>query len=49
MPARAEEVSAQNWPQRPVTIGVPFQAGGSADPLARIVQHNLQVERPVCT
>jgi tripartite-type tricarboxylate transporter receptor subunit TctC len=38
--APAEEV----WPQRPVTIVVPFQAGGSADLLARIMQQNLQAE-----
>jgi tripartite-type tricarboxylate transporter receptor subunit TctC len=30
------------WPQRPVTIVVPFQAGGSADLLARILQQHLQ-------
>lgn len=32
------------WPQRPITIVVPFQAGGSADLLARIVQQPLQAE-----
>jgi len=41
-PARADATAAQTWPQRPVTIVVPFQAGGSADLLARIVQHTLQ-------
>ena len=30
------------WPQRPVTIIVPFAAGGSADLLARILQQHLQ-------
>ena len=32
------------WPQRPVTIIVPFAAGGSADLLARILQQHLQVK-----
>jgi tripartite-type tricarboxylate transporter receptor subunit TctC len=32
------------WPQRPITIVVPFQVGGSADLLARIVQQPLQAE-----
>ncbi len=39
-PAQAEE----NWPQRPVTIVVPFQAGGSADVLARILQQHMQAD-----
>jgi len=39
-PALCEEA----WPQRPVTIVVPFQAGGSADLLARIVAQQLQAE-----
>jgi tripartite-type tricarboxylate transporter receptor subunit TctC len=36
--ARAQE----GWPQRPVTIVVPFGAGGSADLTARIVYAHLQ-------
>ena len=39
-PAHAQEA----WPQRPVTIVVPFAAGGSADLLARILQQHLQAE-----
>jgi tripartite-type tricarboxylate transporter receptor subunit TctC len=36
--ARAQE----SWPQRPVTIVVPFGAGGSADLTARIIYTHLQ-------
>jgi tripartite-type tricarboxylate transporter receptor subunit TctC len=32
------------WPQRPVTIVVPFQAGGSADLLARILQQHMEAD-----
>src|SRR5262249_33792749 len=39
-PAHAQEA----WPQRPVTIVVPFAAGGSADLLARILQQHLQAK-----
>src|SRR4029453_12908595 len=35
---------AQEWPQRPVTIVVPFAAGGSADLLARILQQHMQAK-----
>src|SRR5271170_2867029 len=38
--AQAQEA----WPQRPVTIVVPFQAGGSADLLARILQQHMQAD-----
>ena len=38
--AQADEA----WPQRPVTIVVPFQAGGSADLLARILQQHMQAD-----
>jgi tripartite-type tricarboxylate transporter receptor subunit TctC len=38
--AQAEEA----WPQRPVTIVVPFQAGGSGDFLARILQQHMQAD-----
>jgi tripartite-type tricarboxylate transporter receptor subunit TctC len=40
--------SAQpHWPQRQVTIVVPFAAGGSADLLARVLQTHLQAETGV--
>ena len=35
--------SAQDWPNRPVKIVVPFAAGGSGDTLARIVAQHLSV------
>lgn len=38
--ARAED----KWPQRPITIVVPFQAGGSADLIARILQQHMQAD-----
>jgi tripartite-type tricarboxylate transporter receptor subunit TctC len=40
-PVLAED-APPNWPQRPVTIVVPFQAGGSADLIARLAQQQLQ-------
>ncbi len=38
----AAPVHAQSWPQRAVTIVVPFGAGGSADLLARILASHMQ-------
>ena len=35
------------WPQRQVTIVVPFAAGGSADLVARILQQHLQAKTGV--
>ena len=42
-PAKAQP----HWPQRQVTIVVPFAAGGSADLLARILQQHLQAKTGV--
>jgi tripartite-type tricarboxylate transporter receptor subunit TctC len=42
-PAAAQE----NWPQRQVTIVVPFAAGGSADLIARVLQQHLQAKTGV--
>jgi tripartite-type tricarboxylate transporter receptor subunit TctC len=43
--ALAQDASLyETWPQRPVTIVVPFQAGGSADLLARIVQQHMEAD-----
>jgi tripartite-type tricarboxylate transporter receptor subunit TctC len=43
--APAEDASPYSvWPQRPVTIVVPFQAGGSADLLARIAQQHMEAD-----
>lgn len=39
--AAAAPVSAQNWPDKPVKIIVPFGAGGSGDTLARVVAEHL--------
>jgi tripartite-type tricarboxylate transporter receptor subunit TctC len=33
--------AAQDWPQRPMTLVVPFAAGGSSDAIARIVADGL--------
>jgi tripartite-type tricarboxylate transporter receptor subunit TctC len=45
LPLAAIPVAAQaqdNWPQRPVTLVVPFGAGGSADLTARILATHMQ-------
>src|ERR1700687_1697732 len=45
-PAPAQDGNAP-WPQRQVTIVVPFAAGGSADLIARILQQHLQAKTGV--
>lgn len=37
-------VAAQDWPTRPMTLVVPFGAGGSSDAIARIVAEGLRGE-----
>jgi tripartite-type tricarboxylate transporter receptor subunit TctC len=40
-------IAQEAWPQRQVTIVVPFSAGGSADLIARILQQHLQAKTGV--
>jgi len=42
--AIAAPTHAQEWPQKQVTVVVPFAAGGSADLLARIMQQHMQAK-----
>ena len=37
-----EPTPAQDWPTRPVTMVVPFGAGGASDVMARIVAEGLR-------
>jgi tripartite-type tricarboxylate transporter receptor subunit TctC len=46
-PAGAQEGGSVTWPQRQVTIVVPFAAGGSADLIGRILQQHLQAKTGV--
>ena len=39
--AAHEPVSAQGWPSRPMTMVVPFAAGGGADIMGRILAARL--------
>jgi tripartite-type tricarboxylate transporter receptor subunit TctC len=42
-PALSRLATAQVYPSRPITVIVPFAAGGSTDPVARIVAERLRV------
>ena len=42
-PSQAQD-QAKDWPARPITIIVPFGAGGSADLLARILATHMQAQ-----
>jgi tripartite-type tricarboxylate transporter receptor subunit TctC len=46
-PAGAQDGNSVTWPQRQVTIVVPFAAGGSADLIGRILQQQLQAKTGV--
>jgi tripartite-type tricarboxylate transporter receptor subunit TctC len=42
--AAAAPAAAQPWPSRPVTMVVPFAAGGASDAIARILAQGLRME-----
>jgi tripartite-type tricarboxylate transporter receptor subunit TctC len=48
-PTFAEKAAAQDWPTQPLTMVVPFAAGGPTDVLGRIVAAQLSevVGKPV--
>jgi tripartite-type tricarboxylate transporter receptor subunit TctC len=40
----ADAALAQDWPTRPITLVVPFGAGGSSDVIGRVVAEGLRVQ-----
>jgi tripartite-type tricarboxylate transporter receptor subunit TctC len=40
----ADAALAQDWPTRPVTMVVPFGAGGSSDVIGRVIAEGLRVQ-----
>jgi tripartite-type tricarboxylate transporter receptor subunit TctC len=42
--AAAAPATAQSWPTRPMTMTVPFAAGGASDVIARILAQGLRME-----
>ena len=49
MPAVSRFACAQTYPSRPITIVVPYPAGGPTDTLTRILaDHRYSVETQMC-
>ena len=46
LPALSRIVWAQSYPSRPITIVVPFAAGGGTDVVGRIIAERLRVSLP---
>ena len=42
VPAPVSQLWAQNWPDKPITMVVPFTAGGAGDILARVLNNRLE-------
>ena len=42
LPAASRIASAQSYPSRPITLIVPFPAGGAADAIARIIVERMR-------
>ena len=42
LPAFARAAGAQDYPSRPLTLAVPYAAGGSADTLPRVIAQRMR-------